>query len=537
MYNILTEPLIRIETSDAGRVEASLPQVYAALMADEVEAFPALRPHQRHAWHAFLVQLGAMAMYRTGLQDPPDTAQEWADLIRGLTKRDFPDDEPWQLVVDDIEEPAFMQPPASSAEKSEEYGTKPARRGKQTVRVQDKDKICRCADELDMLVTSKNHDLKRAVAEETREDDWVFSLITLQTMEGVLGRGNYGISRMPSGYGNRSAFSFTPSIRLGVHFCHDLSTLLKNRQVLLDEYPMADSGISLLWVQPWDGTSCEKKQISELEPFYIEICRRVRLRWGDGELTALCANSDLKDGSRIVDLKGLVGDPWMPVSNSTNQRGTPRAFLEYRNKFSYERIVDGLTSPDWKAPILLKSLPEGDAFLVARGMVRGQGGTQGYHERVIPLRQRTLQVFGRTGGPQQLGDIARKRIYQVRQVEDILQHAIATFAAHGDSDRNSHRNRRPSANNMARIWVNQLDEIVDFRFFDHLQTEFEAPGDAERDSIRAEWLNGFVVHSAEETLRDSWESLPCPDSQHLRARAISENVFNGRIKQEFDIQL
>ena len=45
MYNILTEPLIGMLKSDGSRVEASLPEVYAALMADEVETFPALRPH------------------------------------------------------------------------------------------------------------------------------------------------------------------------------------------------------------------------------------------------------------------------------------------------------------------------------------------------------------------------------------------------------------------------------------------------------------------------------------------------------------
>ena len=94
MLNILTEPLIRYR-SLAGNLEASLPGVYAALMADEVIAFPALRPHQRHAWHSFLVQLGAMAMHRAGLDTPPETAEEWAELIRGLTS-DFPEDEPWQ---------------------------------------------------------------------------------------------------------------------------------------------------------------------------------------------------------------------------------------------------------------------------------------------------------------------------------------------------------------------------------------------------------------------------------------------------------
>lgn len=61
-FNLLTELVFRVETGESSHVTASLPEVYAALMRDDVVAFPALRPHQRHAWHAFLVQLGAMAL-------------------------------------------------------------------------------------------------------------------------------------------------------------------------------------------------------------------------------------------------------------------------------------------------------------------------------------------------------------------------------------------------------------------------------------------------------------------------------------------
>ena len=62
--NILEDPIIRFSTSTGPTVHASLPAVVAALIRDEVDAFPALRPHQRHAWHAFLAQLGALAIRR-----------------------------------------------------------------------------------------------------------------------------------------------------------------------------------------------------------------------------------------------------------------------------------------------------------------------------------------------------------------------------------------------------------------------------------------------------------------------------------------
>ena len=167
MHNLLTESLIRYDHADGNRVRASLPEVYEALMTDSVEAFAALRPHQRHAWHAFLVQLGAMTIHRAGVDEPPTEDTDWAGLIRGLTP-DYHDDEPWHLVVEDITRPAFMQSPARSQERGEDY--------KSPVYT---------PDEVDMLVTSKNHDLKSAVAERAGIDDWIFALLTLTDHGGV----------------------------------------------------------------------------------------------------------------------------------------------------------------------------------------------------------------------------------------------------------------------------------------------------------------------------------------------------------------
>ena len=76
MFNLLNEPLIRTRLDDGATTALSLPEVYEELAADRVQAFPALRPHQRHAWHAFLAQLGVLATRRRG-GPPPRTAFGW----------------------------------------------------------------------------------------------------------------------------------------------------------------------------------------------------------------------------------------------------------------------------------------------------------------------------------------------------------------------------------------------------------------------------------------------------------------------------
>ena len=522
--SLLTEDIIKYKCTDGKIVKASLPQIFAALITNEMVSFPALRPHQRHAWHAFLVQLGAIAMHKAGLSETPMDADEWRRLIRGLTQDDFPDNEPWCLVVDDITKPAFMQPPVASDDRRADY--------KNTVAT---------PDELDMLVTSKNHDLKSSMSMQGDVDDWLLALITLQTTQGHLGVGNYGISRMPSGYGNRPAFSLTPSTMPGVHVKRDILALLEHRQTIVDDYEyLSDGGIELLWIVPWDGVKSDSLLIDRMDPLYIEICRRIRLRWNDGKLSAIRANSASR---RIVDAKGLTGDPWAPEGSSPNQRGTPPAFLGPR-KFGYERVVDGLFSPDWKRPYLLDStqfdgdyLSENDGEkiqLIARGMIRGEGGTSGYHERVIPMRQAMAQSMSMMlGRPQakQLEDIARERIEQVGTVKNILRHAIATFAAKGNSDFAAHRNGKPSPNELAQPWANKLDEIVDKDFFDDLQDEFEVD-EGERDEIRKQWLrNGKdgVVDQADRLLRSAENSLPCLSTQKHKTRVNAERVFWGRM--------
>ena len=501
MLNILTEPLIRIATP-AGAHQAPLPDVYAALMADDVEAFPALRPHQRHAWHAFLAQLGAMAMHRSGLTEPPSDAGAWRRIVRGLTP-EFPDDGPWQLVMDDINKPAFMQPPASSPD-----------------RLADFKNVVATPDELDMLVTSKNHDLKSSIGTQGGADDWIFALVDLQTMEGFGGAGNYGISRMNGGLGSRPAFSLAPMGGPGAHVRRDIMALLAN-------YPTSTEAKDLLWLIPWDGTGPERLLPNELAPLYIEVCRRVRLRAGvDGELYAIRTSSK---AARIEgkDAKGRTGDPWTPHNPSRD--GLPLTLAT--GGFNYKRVKEYLL--DWQQPDLLKPTAgeRGSSEtmqLVARAMVRGQGKTEGYHERIVPIRSKTRGAMLRRSGRdsvEDLGNLAQRRIERISLVQRILSHAIQVFSARGDSDNVSPEHRR-----LAAPWLNRLDEIIDDRFFDDLQDEFEAGDDATRERIHNDWLRDFVVPRARRILYDATDSLPCPAIHRYRARENATGLFEGRLR-------
>ena len=66
MFNLVVDPIIGVLDIKGKRERLSLPQLYFKLGVDRIATFPALRPHQRHAWHALLCQLGALACLKFG---------------------------------------------------------------------------------------------------------------------------------------------------------------------------------------------------------------------------------------------------------------------------------------------------------------------------------------------------------------------------------------------------------------------------------------------------------------------------------------
>ena len=85
-FNLLDEPLIRWRRRPDGQLQRNgLPDLLAAMAANAVRDFPALRPHQRHAWHAFLTQLAVIALHFAGQTEPWTHAAAWRQAQQPLT--------------------------------------------------------------------------------------------------------------------------------------------------------------------------------------------------------------------------------------------------------------------------------------------------------------------------------------------------------------------------------------------------------------------------------------------------------------------
>jgi len=475
--DLLREPLIR---ADSGW--HSLPGLLAAMERGEVQGFPALRPHQRPAWHMFLVQLSVLALDAAGHRNLPRDEETWRVALRALTPG-FPDDEPWHLIVADRTRPAFLQPADPGGLKWSEVAT---------------------PDALDMLITSRNHDVKREIARQAAPQDWMLSLVSLQTMEGGNGRMNYGIARMNGAFSSRVLLGLAPArgaaaqVDPSAWWARDVACILNGRTGI--------AGRALIWQDPWpEGQSLD---LSVLDPLFIEVCRRIRLIAADDCIEAVRSTSK---AARIAgkEAKGNIGDPWAPVHAIEGYSLT----LQDRD-WTHKLLFDLLFSSkrEWAVPLLAQRLAQearSPMLLVAEAFARGKSKTDGFKSRIVPVPVAMVrELFGerpKVIAPGVLEDIAT--------VELALRKGLATVAAGGvrEKVKKEHYNRSMPAQDALRRQADQL-------FFPELWARMAATSDAEFAPIRLAFLKQLARIAREEFSR-ALPAIPCASLMRPRAEA------------------
>lgn len=501
-YSLLDEPLIRARLVNGGQATRyTLPGLFVALARDEVRDFPALRPHQRHPWHAFLVQLAAMALHHTKHEQPFATEQEWKAALLALTP-EHPDGAAWCLIAPH-DRPAFMQAPVPGGNVSSWKNT------------------LHTPDELDMLVTSKNHDLKAARMRQAELDDWLMALISLQTQEGFLGAGNYGVSRMNGGFASRPAIGAVPKGYWGRRWRRDVAALLNHRDAIVESMGLRDeNGNGLLWLTTWNGEN--SLAFSSLDPFYIELCRRIRLI----QLETTTQIGAIATGSKAARVEakernGITGDAWIPIDPAAG-----KALTIGSDGFHYKLAAELLFGSKFRPPIaqVIDATDGTDGVVVlAQGVTRGQGKTEGYHERRIPISPKVRSML-RQNQTDQLAKIAGERVDAVSKMRGVLWTALATLFDQGaNKDKFS-----DSAKDKAAGFTKSFEQAEDARFFDDLNAEIEA---AEPDQVRWQWLLA-MADRAEAILKNAFVAGPQSGEQRYRARSAALSRFHGSLRSE-----
>ena len=505
-YNLLSQPLLH--AAPCGPL--TLPGLLAALARDEVDSFPALRPHQSPAWHMFLVQLAALALHGAEAGDIPRDEAAWARALRGLTSG-FDQDEPWCLVVDDWTRPAFLQPPVPEGHRLANTVPSP--------------------DALDLLITSKNHDLKQAVARDGQPEDWVFALVSLQTGEGYGGAGNHGIARMNGGASSRAMLTLAPlpaatdktmTPRPGGWFRRDVAMLLETRDSELATHAIlgypATGGLGLTWLAPWPER--DRLALDRLDIWFIEVCRRVRLA-GGGQ--ALSGRKGTSQATRLnaKHLNGALGDPFAPVIKDGS-----KSFTLAGRDFDYRTLTDLMLSGNWTLPVLARPASferEGDTLaLVAQALARGNSKTEGFKSRILPVGGKISRALGARRA--ELHELAKSQMTAIANVDKALSYALALAAAGGEPDK---LNKDHYAH--ARDAHRRFDRAVDVLFFDHLWARLEAP---DRNAEERRFASA-LVGEARPIFAAALPAIPCASFYRLKAEERARLAFDGMLRHHF----
>ena len=505
-HHVLDEPLLRV-TQRAHSMSSSslvtLPQALALIWQDALLSWDSIQPHQEQPWHCFLAQLGALAYQRMAWSQWPDSPEPWRQALLALTDGS---EDAWCLVVPDLRKPALLQPPAPEGSLDAAGYLK---------------NIFHSPEQIDVLITAKNLDVKIQRASHATPEQWLYALVSVQTQEGFLGNGNYGISRMNGGFGSRPMTTLTPSLEPGPWLRRDMTLLASHT-------PARPHGHALLWILPWDGSKESAIPLHQCHTYVIEICRRLRLGVDPSPdprpLTQdLIAYRTTTKAARLdvpAETTGLTDDPWAPVLHGKLLTLSGRGF-------HYKLLTELLQCTH----LAMSYDPTRDGpapWLVCRALARGQGKTEGLHHRALPIpAQTTRRLFSRTAqSPQQ--QLAQRAKLQLLLVElcslKILAPALIALAFPSQDASAKQAFGHP----LVQRTRDAFEQRVDALFFPSLWDGLELDEAAHKLSWQRQ-----LRQLAQDLLHDAITQAPLPAARRWRAQANATAMLNALLRQHF----
>lgn len=510
MRDLLADPLISVRRQ--GREERlNLPVLLAALSAGEIEGFLQLRPHQADPWHVFLVQLAASIQARRPTPDLPMDASYWHDGLLDLANGET---SAWQLIVEDTSKPAFLQHPWRPGD---EGVFKPK---------------AMTPDELDVLVTAKNHDVKMARMSEATPESWLYALLLLQTTSGYDGKGNYGIVRMNGGYASRPIIVWAESLHPSRRFIAEVKQLIALRQTTCQQYGYRDRGIVLTWLAPWEKSD-HQYRITELEPWFIEAARAIRLRLDDkGKIMALGTTSNARQiGPKTLE-NGDVGDPWIPLNTTDKKKGRSALTLSSEG-FTPKRVTELLFQQEFELTALQQpKTGTADGWFIGSCLARGQGSTEGFHRLELPIPAEARWALLDTATRETLGRLAQELLKDAKDVQKTISAVLTLLIKGGPEQADSGRDaNKSSARDAIKSWLEQAHRDFgrdwEALFFPTLWRGV----DQAHAQVRRDWQQQLIKR-AEKIVLSAAERVPMPSNRTWRARARLHGRWRAYLRKE-----
>lgn len=499
MINLLTSAVFTAETP-YGDVMCTLPELLYTLVNDTVSVLRELRPHQSDAVYMFLVQLVALCADWndwSANEIESKTVEDWEEALYVLGGEN---EHAWELVSTTytVDRPIFLQP------------------GIPEKKIDTLEHVADTPDAIDILVTAKNHDVKLEMAVGASVEEWVYALITMQTMSGYSGKGNFGIVRMNGGLGSRLCAYCAKDTAWSSRFIRDITILLTENDPQWEAVGFSHKSNGLTYLCMWDGKT--SLPLAGQHPFFIECSRRIRLFQRDnGSLYAVYGSSDVP----FVQVKGgmdkwtgVCGDPWGMTSVQENKALTVSAQgITYKliaNIFSGEYVFGLLNQPR-----------KGDTMMCFSVLVRGQGKTEGFHTRVVPIPPK---VLARLSERDRIAKLMQSNIALVEKTQKAL---AVTLRGYFEPrwDRNS---KDPKVSGLVAAWEKQVDTL----FLPAMWDIVAADSSESQEKMENAW-HTRLRHTARACADDVFQTYSVTVRNQYKSITEANVRFNFQMKEIF----
>lgn len=215
----------------------------------------------------------------------------------------------------------------------------------------------------------------------------------------------------------------------------------------------------------------------------------------------------------------MTGDPWAPIDAAAGKALTISA-----EGFHYRLAAELLFGGKYRRSVA--QIPDANdgsygLSVLAQGVTRGQGKTEGYHERRIPISPKVRQLLIQRQ-TDRLAKIAAERVNAIGQIRSVLWSALATLF-----DQGAPRDKfSDSAKDKASDFGKPFEQAEDARFFDALNAEIESD---QPEAEHLKWLLSMAT-SAETILRTAFTAGPQCGEQRYRAQAAALSRFHAGLR-------
>lgn len=511
--NLLTDPILRVQTS-RGLERLSLPQLLAALGTDDVFGFPGIQRHQEDAFYVFLCYLGAATLARAGTRDPVQNRDFWRQSLQDLTGNSL--ETAWSLVVEDLNKPAFMQPPLP-----------PSTRFSRTVFA---------PDAIDATEIPDNHDVKLGRASASEPDQWVFSLVSanLNATYSKGGKEGFYYPTVKSKKNRVGRVYVRPTIKgsLSDQWKFDIPLLLELRDSLSRIFPFKPNGLVATWVQPWDLRS--SLDLNQLDLFFIEVTRAIRLGFRETTLYARYVPSKAprigvpwlssKASPEQKKNAGNLGDPFIPIEQdaaiSVSSRGWGADLI---------RRIIFLDNVHWPLLELAQTRSARGLVVHFASLARSSKGSEGYVTFDLEIPPRILSLFGKHRD--KLQQLSKSGVQSAGTMASILGAALLAYLQVRTPEPEA-ANVTPSQHKASVIepFLRKFESAWSDAFFRWL---WSVPEPIEEEPALRDWalqLKQFALRVLEvET------AMPGHAGRAYKAKVAAQRVFNAGIQKHFPI--